>query len=45
MKTFNIFWNDLTEECQQRLYEFLGNENGNYDVFPLAEIEQEDEEE
>lgn len=44
MKTFKIYWDDLTEECQQRLYEFLGGENGNYDVFPLAELSVEEEE-
>ena len=43
MKTFEIYWNDLTSECQQRLYKFLGNENGNYDVFSLATLEVEEE--
>jgi len=42
-KTFEIYWSDLTEECQKRLYEFLGNENGNYDVFPFATLYREDE--
>ncbi len=42
-KHFEIFWDDLTPEAQKRLYEFLGGENGNYDVFPIATIEQEDE--
>ena len=42
-KYFEIFWGDLTPEAQKRLYEFLGGENGNYDVFPIATIEQEDE--
>ena len=40
--TFDIFWQDLTPECQERLEDFLGGENGNYDVFPLATIEKED---
>lgn len=44
MKTFKLYWKDLTPECQARLYEFLGNENGNYDVLPLATLEVEDEE-
>ena len=47
-KTFEFYWNDLTEECQKRLFEFLGGENGNYDVFPLATLtidKEEDEEE
>lgn len=43
MNEFEIFWNDLTEECQKRLYDFLGGENGNYDVFPIATIYQEEE--
>ena len=43
MKTFEIYWGDLTEECQKRLEEFLGGENGNYDVLPLATLEIEEE--
>lgn len=43
MDEFEIFWNDLTEECQKRLYDFLGGENGNYDVFPIATLYKEDE--
>ncbi len=35
---FEIFWSDLTPECQARLLDFLGGENGNYDVFPIATI-------
>ena len=41
-KTFEIYWSDLTEECQKKLYEFLGGENGNYDMIPLAILEEED---
>lgn len=44
-KTFEFYWNDLTEECQQRLLEFLGGENGNYDTFPFATLEIEEDEE
>ena len=44
-KTFEFYWKDLTEECQKRLSEFLGGENGNYDYFPFAILEVEDEEE
>ena len=46
-KTFDFYWGDLNEDCQKRLAEFLGGENGNYDFFPFAtlEIEAEDEEE
>jgi len=45
MKTFEFYWDDLTPECQERLQEFLGGENGNYDVMPFAvpEIEEESE--
>ena len=44
MKEFKFYWQDLTKECQQRLFEFLGGENGNYDVFPFAELEIEEDE-
>lgn len=36
---FEIYWKDLTPECQERLKEFLGGNNGNYDTFPLITIE------
>ena len=35
---FEIYWNDLTLDCQERLREFLGGNNGNYDVFPITAI-------
>ena len=41
MESFEIYWNDLTEECQERLLEFLGGENGNYDTFPITVLEKE----
>lgn len=44
MKTFEIFWDDLTPEAQAKLYDFLGGENGNYDVFPITVLEVEDDE-
>ena len=44
MKIFEIYWDDLTQECQERLYDFLGGSNGNYDLFPVAELEEEEEE-
>ena len=44
MKTIEIYWNDLTPEKQQEIFEALGGENGNYDVFPIATLEFEDEE-
>ncbi len=37
MEGIDIYWNDLTEECQQRILAALGD-NGNYDVFPIATI-------
>jgi len=44
-KIFEIYWNDLTPDTQQRLREFLGGDNGNYDIFPIAtlQIEEDDE--
>lgn len=44
-KTLEIYFQDLNEHAQRRLTEFLGGENGNYDVFPLAVIESEVNEE
>ena len=43
MKTFDFYWNDLTKECQKKLFEFLGGENGNYDVSPFATLEVEED--
>ena len=42
MKTVEIYWNDLTPEKQQELFEALGGEDGNYDVFPIVTLEFED---
>ena len=42
MKTVEIYWNDLTSEKQQELFEALGGEDGNYDVFPIVTLEFED---
>ena len=42
MKIEKIYQNDLTPEKQQELFEVLGGENGNYDVFPIATLEFED---
>ena len=39
-----IFWDDLTWQKQMELREALGG-NGNYDVFPLAEVPVPDKEE
>ena len=40
--TIEIYWNDLTAEKQQELLNALG-EIGNYDVFPIAVLEFEEE--
>ncbi len=40
--TIEIYWNDLTEEKQRELLNLLGD-NRNWDVFPIAEIEIEEE--
>ena len=44
MVTIEIYWDDLTPEKQQEIFEALGGENGNYDVFPIVTLEFEDEE-
>lgn len=44
MKTIEIYFDDLTEEKQKEILNKLGD-NGNYDVFPIATIEVDDEEE
>ena len=44
MKTVEIYWNDLIPEKQQELFEALGGEDGNYDVFPIVTLEFEDKE-
>ena len=43
MKTIEIYLQDLTAEKQAEILEALGD-NGNYDVFPIATLEFEDEE-
>lgn len=44
MATIEIYWDDLTPEKQQEIFEALGGDNGNYNVFPIATLEFEDEE-
>ena len=44
MKTFEIYLQDLNVEKQKELIELLGGENGNYDIYPIATLEFEDEE-
>lgn len=36
--SFEIYLDDLTEKAQSELIDFLGGDNGNYDVIPLATI-------
>ena len=33
-----LYWNDLTEKAKEELLELWGGDNGNYDIFPLAEL-------
>ena len=42
-KVVQLYWDDLSVEAKERLLELLG-ENGNYDVFPLAELVFENDE-
>lgn len=42
MTTIEIFWQDLTSEKQQEILSITGD-NGNWDVFPLATIDLEDD--
>ena len=41
-KVVQLYWDDLSVEAKERLLELL-EENGNYDVFPLAELVFENE--
>ena len=41
-KVVQLYWDDLSAEAKERLLELLG-ENGNSDVFPLAELVFENE--
>jgi hypothetical protein len=46
MGTFEIMFDDLKNEVQQRFLEFQGLDNpqdGNYDIVPLAIVELEDD--
>lgn len=43
MKRIEIYFDDLTKEKQKEIIDVLGD-NGNYDVFPIAEIEFEEDE-
>ena len=40
-KEFEIYWDDLTEECHERLRKFLKlekDDNNNWDIFPITSI-------
>jgi len=46
MKSFEIMFDDLTEEAQARFLEFQGlesPEDGNYDIVPIAVLELEED--
>lgn len=43
MRQFQIYIQDLKPEVQKKLIEFLGGDNGNYDVFPIATVDEFDE--
>ena len=42
MMQIEIYWNDLTKEKQDEIMAMLG-EYGNWDVFPMATIEIEED--
>lgn len=44
MVQIEIYWNDLTEKKQNEIKELLGDDN-NWDVFPMATIDIEEENE
>ena len=41
-KVIQLYWDDLSLSAKERLLELFGD-NGNYDVFPLAELVFENE--
>lgn len=44
-KTIEFYFDDLNEDAQKRFMEFLGGENGNYDVIPFCVMEDDEPEE
>ena len=42
-KVVQLYWDDLSPSAKERLLELLGD-NGNFDVFPLAELVFENDE-
>lgn len=43
MLTIEIYWDDLTPEKQQEILDVVGD-NGNWDVFPIATVDIEEDE-
>lgn len=41
-KVVHLFWDDLSESAKKELLKLLGD-NGNYDVFPIAQLEFEED--
>lgn len=42
-KVVLLFWDDLSESAKEKLLKLLGD-NGNYDIFPIAQLEFEEDE-
>lgn len=42
-KVVQLFWDDLSASAKEELLKLLGD-NGNYDVFPIAQLEFEEDE-
>lgn len=42
MRQVEIYWDDLSDKGKQKIFEALGD-NGNYDVFPLAILDFEED--
>lgn len=45
VKTIEIYWNDLTDKKQKEILEVTGGDNGNWNVFPIATLHLEVEDE
>ena len=37
-KKLDIYWDDLTEECQKKIQEFFDGCIENYDTFPIGTL-------
>ncbi len=42
-RVVQLFWDDLSASAKEELLKLLGD-NGNYDVFPIAQLEFEEDE-